>query len=131
VKRRALLVTPDRATLNLCATALGMRGFDVARAQSAAYARALVESHRPRVVIFEYPYELEGGFDLLKQLQDGRRTGGFKVLAVTGSKIPAALEAVVKEQADATLPAPVGAAVIATEAVRLAELGQGTPVEDK
>jgi DNA-binding NtrC family response regulator len=125
VKRRALVLTPDRSGLNLCATALAMKGFDVARAESRTHARALVESHRPHVVVVEYPYELPGGFLLLEQLQKHRRDGMLKLLAVTGHLIPDDLIEHVREQADATLPAPVGAAVIAGEAAKLAsEVGR-------
>jgi ActR/RegA family two-component response regulator len=120
MKPRALLVTPDRSGLNLCATALGMKGFDVARAEIHAYARSLLETHRPHVVVVEYPYQLDGGFAFLAELQDRRQPGTLKVVVITGFRTPDDFATLVEQQADATLPAWAGPSVLANEAMRLA-----------
>jgi DNA-binding NarL/FixJ family response regulator len=109
--RRALVVNLTGQN-SACAPPLGMRGFDVACAETSSFARALLSAHRPRVVVMEYPYELDDGFELLELLQECRGRGVVKVLAITGFRIPPELDEVVREQADLMLRRRVAAALI-------------------
>ena len=114
----ALLVTPDRASQSYLATALEANGLEVLRAETYDRALEIFLVHRPNGVVVEYPVHVNGGVDLVRELQP-YRPAVTKVVAIVPHTAAGALPAIAPHHVDLLLRMPLSAREIAAQAVRL------------
>jgi CheY-like chemotaxis protein len=85
VTRRVIVVRPDRPAHTLIAAAFEMSGCEVHCASDGHAAWTLVVQKRPRILLIEYPEQLEDGLELLHRAHAVRELGTLVATAVSNS----------------------------------------------
>lgn len=81
-----LVVDDDESILDLLEHVIKKEGFRVERAGDGDEALRKVEALRPDLIILDFMLPVKGGFEVLKELQQGE-AGSTPVLVITGRRI--------------------------------------------
>ena len=118
-RRLVLLVNSDQDTRTILKDALEYAGYAVLSTPSGAEGLALADSHRPDVVIGDFPLEVPGHSPFTADIRANPRLSRTRLLAVTARAMKHELEAA-RMAADSVLVKPVDPQTVVDEVARLA-----------
>lgn len=113
-----LLVNSDEDSRTILRDALEHAGYDVLSTPTGAEGLALADTHRPDVIIGDFPVHVPGHSPFTGDIRSNPRLKGTRLLAVTARALDHEVEAA-RAVTDAVLLKPVKPATVVDEVARL------------
>lgn len=113
-----LLVNSDEDSRTILRDALEHAGYDVLSTPTGAEGLAVAHSHRPDVIIGDFPMDVPGHSPFTGDIRKDPRLNGTRLLAVTARALDHEVEAA-RAVSDAVLVKPVKPGTVVDEVARL------------
>lgn len=113
-----LLVNSDQDSRTILRDALEHAGYDVLSTPTGAEGLALADTHRPDVIIGDFPMDVPGHSPFTGDIRNNPRLKGTRLLAVTARALDHEVEAA-RAVSDAVLLKPVKPGTVVAEVARL------------